>query len=96
MLVRDEPAVPPELTEVIAETRRQIEAEHSPPRLHRDAHPKMHGCLQAMLTLHPDCPDTLKQGVFASVPNTGYKAWFAIPTRSTFNMTSRLKRAAWR
>jgi len=75
MIVRDEPASPPELTEIIAETRRQIEAEHTPPRLHRDAHPKMHGCVQARLTLHPDCPDTLQQGVFASVPDTGYKAW---------------------
>ena len=76
MLVRDEPASPPELTEIIAETRRQIEAEHTPPRLHRDAHPKMHACVQGMLQV---LPSRFNEGVFAAAPRHGdgeyYKAW---------------------
>jgi hypothetical protein len=76
VLVRDEPAAPDELVEVIAEARRQIEAEHTPPRLKRDAHPKMHGCVQATLEVNPKIDDNFAHGVFARRDDAApYKAW---------------------
>jgi hypothetical protein len=41
--------------------------------LRRDAHPKMHGCVQAELEVEDDIPSCLKHGVFAR-PRT-FRAW---------------------
>jgi hypothetical protein len=77
MLTRVEQATPPELVEIIAEATRQIEAEHTPPWLKRDAHPKMHGCVQATLEV-ADLQDPeyepYARGVFAHGGRT-YNAW---------------------
>src|SRR5207247_8292435 len=46
------------------------------PRLpaRRDAHPKMHGCVQAELRVDRDPPEGFRHGIFAR-PNASYRAW---------------------
>ncbi len=39
----------------------------------RDAHPKMHGLVRAVLEVEKDVPEELRRGIF--VPGSSYKAW---------------------
>ena len=59
--------------EVIDVLKDQIAREYSPPTLKRDAHPKMHGCVQAELVVEGDVPKELRRGVFAEPAK--YCAW---------------------
>ncbi len=59
------------ITEVIEARVRAAAAAHPPAR--RDAHPKMHGCVEATLQVADGLPAPLAKGLFAS-PGT-YKAW---------------------
>jgi hypothetical protein len=52
----------------------QLVAEQSPPHIKRDAHPKMHGCVQAVLRVDDHVAPELRRGVFAE-PGKEYLAW---------------------
>jgi hypothetical protein len=54
----------PNVAPLIEELERQLLAQYAPPRMKRDAHPKMHGCVQAILTVDKDLPADLRQGLF--------------------------------
>lgn len=59
--------------DVLARLKTQLIEEHPSGILPRDAHPKMHGLVEAAFTVHDLLPETYKVGVFAE-PKT-YKAW---------------------
>jgi Dyp-type peroxidase family len=52
---------------------RHIEHDYTPPHYKRDAHPKMHGCVQAVLTVREGLDAHLRQGLFAHPGH--YLAW---------------------
>lgn len=56
----------------------------------RDAHPKHHGCVGAILEIEPDLPDALCQGLFAT--RQPYKAW--VRFSNAFNVRHDLERDA--
>jgi hypothetical protein len=62
-----------EATRLIETLEGQIERDNAPPTLKRDAHPKMHGCVQAELVVEGDVPAELRHGVFAKP--AVYRAW---------------------
>ncbi len=66
-----EPAAIAAITEVIEQRVRATAAADPPAR--RDAHPKMHGCVEAELRVLDGLPPALAKGLFA-VPAT-YQAW---------------------
>jgi hypothetical protein len=67
----------------VAETDRLIETlvaqvkhDYPPPRVKRDAHPKMHGCVQAEFHVEKTLPDHLQHGIFAKANlDRTYLAW---------------------
>jgi hypothetical protein len=64
---------PDEAAKLVELLEQQIQQEHSPPTLKRDAHPKMHGCVQAELVVDESVSPELRHGVFAE-PKT-FRAW---------------------
>lgn len=60
--------------QVIDALLKKVERDHVPPAIKRDAHPHMHGCVQAELIVHDDIREDLRQGVFAQ-PGRRYLAW---------------------
>lgn len=63
-----------EVTELVETLTKQLEHDYTPPFVKRDAHPKMHGCVQAEFRIDDDVPDDLQHGVFAR-PGKTYLAW---------------------
>jgi Dyp-type peroxidase family len=63
--------------DVVSTLERQVQQDYGPPRVKRDAHPKMHGCVQAELFVDPKIPLDLQHGVFVkpAKPDACYKAW---------------------
>ena len=59
---------------VVGALRQQMHDDYPPGRMRRDAHPKMHGCVQAELRVDPELPSDLRVGVLAA-PGTTYRAW---------------------
>jgi hypothetical protein len=64
----------PRLDSVIASLEKELDADYAPPHIKRHAHPKMHGCVQAVFRVDADVPPELRHGIFA---NSGkeYRAW---------------------
>jgi Dyp-type peroxidase family len=54
--------------------RRLLQKRYAGKQTLRDAHPKMHGCVQAVLEVRPDIPVELRHGLFADPP-TDRKGW---------------------
>jgi hypothetical protein len=63
-----------ETENLLSVLQEQIKEEYAPPRVKRDAHPKMHGCVQGELIVEHDVPGQLRHGVFAK-PDANFKAW---------------------
>ena len=63
-----------ETDKLIATLVAQVEHDYTPPRVKRDAHPKMHGCVQAEFHVENTLPDYLQQGIFKNLGRT-YCAW---------------------
>jgi hypothetical protein len=63
-----------ETAKVVATLETQVQTHYAPPRVKRDAHPKMHGCVQAEVVVDPAIRADLRHGVFA-VPGSRYRAW---------------------
>ena len=59
---------------VVAQLHRQMEHDYPAGQMRRDAHPKMHGCVQAEVTIDRDLPADLQHGLFAH-PGKTYPAW---------------------
>jgi Catalase len=59
--------------DLLRRLKKQLIDEHPDGLMPRDAHPKMHGLVQAEFTVHADIPVALKAGIFAE-PRT-YEAW---------------------
>lgn len=59
--------------DLLQRLKTQLIDEHPDGLMPRDAHPKMHGLVQAELIVHDNLPPTYRVGVFAA-PTT-YKAW---------------------
>jgi hypothetical protein len=69
------PAVPKHVADLIQELEREVSNDYAPPYVKRDAHPKMHGCVQAVLTVNDNLHPDLRVGVFAPNEGTTYRAW---------------------
>jgi hypothetical protein len=52
----------------------QVEHDYPPSRVKRDAHPKMHGCVQAEFRVEKALPANLQHGIFKNLGHT-YLAW---------------------
>jgi hypothetical protein len=52
----------------------QVKHDYPPPRVKRDAHPKMHGCVQAEFHVEKTLPAYLQHGIFRNLDST-YLAW---------------------
>jgi hypothetical protein len=63
------------VTELIHELEREVSKDYVRPYVKRDAHPKMHGCVQATLTVNDNLDEDLRVGVFAPQGHTAYQAW---------------------
>jgi Dyp-type peroxidase family len=63
-----------ETAKVIAVLEDQVRHDYAPPRVKRDAHPKAHGLVQAVLEVDRQIPADLKHGVFAR-EGTRYRTW---------------------
>lgn len=59
--------------DLLERLKKQLIAEHPSGTMPRDAHPKMHGLVEAEFTVHDHLPDVYKIGVFTQA-NT-FKAW---------------------
>lgn len=59
--------------DVLARLKEQLIDDHPSGTMPRDAHPKMHGLLEAEFTVHDHLPDDYKIGVFSQVKT--FKAW---------------------
>lgn len=59
--------------DVFTRLKQQLIDDHPSGILPRDAHPKMHGLVEAEFTIHGDLPDIYKAGVFALAKT--FKAW---------------------
>jgi len=71
-------AAPPavdDVTKLIEELKHEVSQNYARPYVKRDAHPKMHGCVQAVMTVNSDLDKDLRVGVFASNERTRYRAW---------------------
>jgi hypothetical protein len=64
----------PQLDRVIENFEGELRADYTPPHVKRHAHPKMHGCVLALLHIDPNVPPELRFGVFAARGET-FKAW---------------------
>ncbi len=58
---------------LVTTLERHIEHDYTAPHFKRDAHPKMHGCVQAVLTVREGLDPHLRQGLFARPGR--YLAW---------------------
>jgi hypothetical protein len=63
-----------EIGKVIETLVDQVEHDYPPPRVKRDAHPKMHGCVQAEFHVEKALPAHLQHGIFKNLGHT-YLAW---------------------
>ncbi len=61
------------VTDVLARLKSQLIEEHPSGTMPRDAHPKMHGLVEAEFIVHSDLPDACKIGVFAQAKS--FKTW---------------------
>ena len=61
------------IADVLARLKSQLIEEHPSGTLPRDAHPKMHGLVEAEFVVHSDLPDAYKIGVFAQAKT--FKTW---------------------
>jgi hypothetical protein len=59
--------------DVLRVLEEQVKRDSAPPRVKRDAHPKMHGCVQAELTVDPALSEELRLGIFGQPRR--FKAW---------------------
>jgi hypothetical protein len=59
--------------DVLVRLKNQLIEEHPSGIMPRDAHPKMHGLVEAEFTVHSDLPDVYKIGVFAEAKT--FKTW---------------------
>lgn len=59
--------------DLLRRLKKQLIDEHPDGLMPRDAHPKMHGLVQAEFTVHADIPAVLRVGVFAE--SRTYAAW---------------------
>lgn len=64
---------PAQVDDLIKTLETQIAHDYTPPHFKRDAHPKVHGCVQGVLEVCPDLPEHLREGLFAH-PRS-YCAW---------------------
>lgn len=72
MTVSDEQAAINAVTDIL---RQHLDEDYpSGTKMLRDAHPKMHGCVQAELFVHHQVPTDLRHGVFAR-PGVLFNAW---------------------
>jgi hypothetical protein len=70
------PSAPDHVGDLIDELEREVLHDYAPPHVKRDAHPKMHGCVQAILEVDEGLPSELKVGVFDVAGNSPpYLAW---------------------
>ena len=70
------PPAPDHVGELITELEREVLHDYAPPHVKRDAHPKMHGCVQATLKVDKGLPPELRVGVFDVAGNaSSYLAW---------------------
>ena len=73
--VHTKPSEPrPDIDQVIVQLRGELDEDYSPPHVKRHAHPKMHGCVQAVFRVDDDVPEDLREGVFRQ-PGREYRAW---------------------
>ena len=63
-----------EVNRLVATLERHVRQEYARPRVKRDAHPKMHGCVLAQFRVDDDVPADLRWGVFAH-PGRLFDAW---------------------
>ena len=63
----------PDLDSLVTELKDELQQDYAPPHIKRHAHPKMHGCVQAVLRIDAQVPDELRHGVFAE-PGREYRA----------------------
>jgi hypothetical protein len=59
--------------DVLARLKEQLITDHPSGTMPRDAHPKMHGLLEAVFMVHSDLPEIYRIGVFAQAKN--FKTW---------------------
>ena len=59
--------------DVLTQLKEQLISNHPSGTMPRDAHPKMHGLVEAEFTVHSDLPDVYKIGVFSQAKP--FKAW---------------------
>lgn len=59
--------------DVLARLKKQLIDDHPSGTMPRDAHPKMHGLVEAEFTVHDHVPDVCKIGVFSQAKT--FKAW---------------------
>ena len=59
--------------DVLQRLKTQLIEEHPSGNMPRDAHPKMHGLVEAEFTVHNDLPDNYKIGIFSQAQ--AYKTW---------------------
>lgn len=59
--------------DVLVRLKEQLITDHPSGTMPRDAHPKMHGLLEAELIIHSDLPDVYRIGVFAHAKT--FKTW---------------------
>lgn len=64
----------PRIERLIKQLKRELNKDYAPPHVKRHAHPKMHGCVQAVLRVDADVDAELRQGVFKH-PGREYRAW---------------------
>jgi hypothetical protein len=64
----------PEIDKLIGQLKDELRADYAPPHVKRQAHPKMHGCVQATLHVDDNVPSHLRHGVFAHAGRE-YRAW---------------------
>jgi hypothetical protein len=63
-----------ETDRLVVTLERHLHQDYSPPRVKRDAHPKMHGCVQGEFRVDDAVPADLARGVFAHRGET-FRAW---------------------
>ena len=59
--------------DLLSRLKKQLIKEHPNGTMPRDAHPKMHGLVEAEFTVHSDLPDIYKIGVFSQAQT--FKTW---------------------
>lgn len=67
--------------DLLKRLKRQLIAEHPSGTMPRDAHPKMHGLVEAEFTVHEHLQDVYKIGVFAQAKS--FKAWVRFSNASS-------------